>query len=404
MNQAAPERPRLRAVEAFPIQRGGATVYCLRDPSGESDEILFLSEAAVWMAGRMDGSRDLGDIQAEICRAFGEIVPRSLIADLAAQLESAGFLDSPSFRDRARRAEDAFAASPTRAAAHAGISYDADPSRLGPWIDRLVEGGPIAAGGGRIRALIAPHIDPRRGGTVYGSAYRSILGSEASRLVILGISHRGGEIPFAAIAKGFETPFGECALDRDALARLNAGLPFDPLSGASLHRREHSIEFQVLFLRHLLDGWEERRIVPILCCFPYLPAGRDDLLPYPAGWITAFQRNLESLIDEKTLVVAGVDFAHVGRRFGDQAGDVESLREKIQRDDCAMMERIAGGDLDGFRAGIEAERDSRRICGFPAITTLLQVIRDPGGIVLDYGQAVESETDSLVSFGAIAFR
>ncbi len=402
MDPTPSPHPRMRPVETFPVQEEGSPAYCLRDPSGESEEVLFLSEAAIWIVARLDGTRDAGDIQSEICRASGRIVPRETICGLIDRLDEAGFLDSPRFRQRIADERRAFLDSPRRRAAHAGSSYDSDPEKLGPWIDRLVRRDEPAPQPTPARALLSPHIDPRRGSTVYGSAYRSILESPAERFLILGISHGGGSIPFATISKDFETPFGDCRVDRDFIARIGKGLPFDPGSEPILHRREHSIEFQLLFLRRLIDRWDTKRIVPILCCFPWAPEDRTEALPYPPDWIDSFTGRLAEQIDRSTLVIAGVDFSHVGRRFGD-GEDGTARREETERADRAMMERIAGGKADAFRSGIDRERDARRICGYPAILTLLSALPGMSGRILDYGQAGEPATGSLVSFGAMAF-
>jgi len=402
MADASSDRPRMRPIEAFPVPRREGTVYCFRDPGGGSEEILFLSETEAWIASRLDGTRDIGDIQVELCRMSGEIVPRERIASVIDRMEAACFLDSPAYRERLRIQEETFHRLAKRPAAHAGISYEADPESLAVWIDQTVAAADSRAPANPPRGLVAPHIDPHRGAAAYGSAYRAIRGSQARRIVILGISHSGGEIPFATIDKDFEIPLGDCAVDREFLEDLHAGLPFDPLSGRLLHRKEHSIEFQAIFLRRVLGDWSARRIVPILCCFPWLPVPLRGSLPYPQEWRVAFVERLASLLDEETLVVLGVDFAHVGCRFGDPHGRAADRKEAIEREDREMMARIADGDREGFLAVMEREQDARRICGYPAILTMLEAMPGARGRVLDYGQAIEEETDSLVSFGAIA--
>jgi MEMO1 family protein len=143
--------------------------------------------------------------------------------------------------------------------------------------------------------------------------------------------------------------------------------------------------------------------VPILCCFPYLPPGGEAALPYPPAWIAAFWARLRELLDERTALVLGVDFAHIGRRFGDARGGIDR-REACETEDRKMMEAICSGEPALFRETIDRVRDARRICGYPAILTLLEVAPGLRGEVLDYGQALEEGADSLVSFGAIAFR
>jgi AmmeMemoRadiSam system protein B len=403
MEQNQAHKPRLRAIEAIPIEQDGQQTFCLRDPTGESEKVLFVPETTMWMLARLDGTRDLADLQAEICRASGEIVPRAALEQLVEQLEEASFLDSPAFRERKRKSDEAFAQSPSRASAFAGTSYEADPGALTDWIEGKLGHEP----GGRregIRAVVAPHIDPQRGASVYASAYRALRGCTAKRIVILGISHMGGELPYATIRKDYETPLGPCPVDHPFLERLHEGLPFDPLADQRLHRREHSIEFQAVFLRHVLDGWEDKRIVPILCCFSWFPEHGERPVPYPETWRKAFVERLAGLIDEQTLVVAGVDFAHLGARFGDTGGNVQSRSAEVEAHDSAIMDRIADGDLAGFRAAIARTNDAYRICGYPALVTLLEILREVKGERLDYGQSIEEQTDSLVSFGAMILR
>ena len=400
MEQNQQDKPRLRAIEAIATEQDGRQTFCLRDPTGESEKVLFVSEATMWMLARLDGTRDLADLQAEICRASGEIVPRAALEELVVRLEEASFLDSPAFRERKRKSDEAFAQSPSRAAAFAGTSYEADPKELQTWIEELLDHEPTRRREG-IRAVIAPHIDPQRGASVYASAYRALRGCTAKRIVILGISHMGGKLPYATINKDYETPLGSCAVDRPFLERLHKDLPFDPLTEQQLHRREHSIEFQAVFLRHVLDGWEDKRIVPILCCFSWFPEDGGPSIPYPESWRKAFVERLAELIDEETLVVAGVDFTHLGKRFGDTGGSVADRRAEVETHDRAIMDRIAEGNLPEFRAAIAHTNDAFRICGYPALVTLLEIVRDVEGEVLDDGQSIEETTDSLVSFGAM---
>ena len=404
MDSTLPDHPRLRPIESFAVPGAEGLQYCLRDPSGDSEAVLMLSETALWILSRLDGTRDIGDLQADFCRASGVILPRETIRDLVVRLDEACFLDSPGFHERKRKAEEEFMRDSRRAPIFAGKSYEEDPGPLASRIDGWIESGKAVGGAGTIRALIAPHIDPARGAAVYGSAYRSLRGHPARRIVLLGISHAGGEFPYAACAKDYGTPLGDCSVDGDAIRRLCTGLPFDPLAEQMLHRREHSIEFQALFLRHVLEGWNDRRIVPILCSFAWHPRGREDLLPYPETWRKAFVERLVSILDRETLIVAGVDFSHVGRRFGDAPGGVRAMQSQIEQADRAMIKAIADGDLEGFREGIDREQDARRICGYPAIVTLLEALGDARGSLLDYGQALDESIDSLVSLGAMLLR
>ncbi|MFQ5693348.1 MAG: hypothetical protein ACE5IM_09935, partial [Nitrospinota bacterium] len=67
-------RPRLRPVEAFPVQQNGTQGICLRDPLRYTEAILFVPRGLVPLLQMFDGSRDVGDIQAEVMRQYGTLV------------------------------------------------------------------------------------------------------------------------------------------------------------------------------------------------------------------------------------------------------------------------------------------------------------------------------------------
>ena len=144
----------------------------------------------------------------------------------------------------------------------------------------------------------------------------------ASRFVILGTSHYAGRTLFAATRKDFATPLGTVTTDRAFLDRLAARLAEDLYADEPLHRIEHAVEFQVVMLRHVLGAERSFSVVPILVSsfHEMILHGRapaDD--PRVAGFVAALRATLAD--DERpTLVIAGVDFAHVGAKFGDEEG------------------------------------------------------------------------------------
>jgi hypothetical protein len=279
-----------------------------------------------------------------------------------------------------------------------------DATLLGPWIDRLVDSGLPVGGNAPPRAVIAPHVDPARGGRIYGSAYRLLRGHPARRIVILGIGHAGGGPPFAMTERPIETPFGACAVDEDLVRSLARDLPFDPLVAETFHRREHSIRHQALFLRRVLDGWDRRRLVPIYCAFTWTPRAAEEGASGRAGPIEAFTRSLAGALDDETLVIAGVDLAHVASRAEESASDAGRLRRETERLDRELLERVVEGDSVGFRGIVDREGNARAICGYPALTTLMEILPGACGILVDYGQSFDRSGGTLVTFGAALLR
>jgi len=101
--------------------------------------------------------------------------------------------------------------------------------------------------------------------------------------------------------------------------------------------------------------------------------------------------------------VASVDLAHVGRQFGDDAAPDDGLTAQVEREDRELLGHAERMDAAGFYAHNAASGDRRRVCGLSALYTLLNALPARRGRLLHYGQAVTRETQSLVSFAAMAF-
>ena len=69
------ENPKIRAVEAFPVEQQGQTLICLRDPSGLAPEPIMLGMGAYFIVTLFDGKMSLKDIQAAFAKRFGEMIP-----------------------------------------------------------------------------------------------------------------------------------------------------------------------------------------------------------------------------------------------------------------------------------------------------------------------------------------
>src|SRR5439155_529807 len=173
--------PRLRAVEAFPVEHEGRSCVALRDPAGYTDAIVLLHGPLLVIVSLFDGGHTVADIQAAVMRRHGQLVERRQIEEIAEALDQQGFLDSPGFAGR-------------RAA----------PGRRG------------RSAAPEVRGVIAPHIDFHRGGSAYTWAYRELAERSAADLfVIFGTCHAGMEHPFALTRKDYASPLGDVRVDRD---------------------------------------------------------------------------------------------------------------------------------------------------------------------------------------------
>jgi len=366
---------------------------------------------AYFIVTLFDGERSLKEIQVAFSKRFGEIIPVEKLEELIEALDRAYYLDSPAFHARAHRVREEFLASPERPAALAGLCYEKDPARLRLELARFFDPpdgpgrAPTATKPNPLAGLIAPHIDPRRGAAAYAHAYYELMSHEPPELVvILGTSHYGGgpEL-FTATRKNYATPLGAVETDRGFIDRLVARYDGDLFADEELHRGEHSIEFQALFLAYAL-GARGYQIVPVLVSSFHemvasgLEPARD---PRVASFIDALRSELETE-RRRVLVLAGVDFAHVGKKFGDGFGADRIVAKRVEREDLELIEHIKRGDPAGFFADIVKDRDARRICGLAPMYTQLELLRGRSARLLKYGIAMEPQSESAVSFASLA--
>ncbi len=406
------DKPKVRPVEAFPVEQGGQTLMCLRDPSGLAPEPILLGMGAYFIITLFDGANDLRDIQSAFLKRLGELLPLDRLRGLVAALDQACFLDSPAFAERASQVREEFRRSSERAAVHAGLCYAKEPDRLRSEIESWFAPphGPGAVEPGRrdgpLAGLIAPHIDPRRGAAAYAYAYGELHKHAPPELVIIfGTSHYGaGPELFTATRKDYATPLGAVKTDAELVGRLAARYRAgDLFADELLHRNEHSIEFQALFIKWALEG-HEFTVVPILIGSFHEMVLRG-MMPAEDRRVGGFLDALRAELDagrRRTLIIAGADLAHVGQKFGDEFAADEGVAERVQREDLALIEFIRRGDPQGFFSDVRKDRNARRICGLAPIYTQLELLRGRSGRLLKYGIAMEPETGSAVSYASLA--
>jgi AmmeMemoRadiSam system protein B len=404
------DRPRLRALEAFPFEQGGERLIGLRDPSGFTEQVALLPIPALDIVSLFDGEHTVAEIHRVIAARHGEQAPGlEEIAGFAARLDDAGFLDGARFAERRRRIEETWLASPSRPPAHSGGAYAAEPAALKSQIDGFfvhAEGPGLPAPRvprRPLRGLIAPHIDFHRGGPTYAWAYRALLeGSDADLFVILGTCHGGMADPFAATLKPYDTPLGPADVDRGALEALQRRYGHDLLASETAHRSEHSIEFQVVMLRRLL-GERPFTILPVLASFLHEAVwggGAPEADPRVPRFLDALGETLAAS-DRRVCVIAGVDLAHVGPRFGDAEPNTPAFLDRVAREDRKMLESVTAADAPGFFGSVAADGDSRRICGLSPIYAFLRALPGARGELLRYSQWPDRQ--GAVSFCAAAF-
>jgi MEMO1 family protein len=401
--------PRLRAVEAFPVQMNGQEMICLQDPQNLAERPIFLNQAVVFLVSRMDGSHTLRDIQVDFFQATGEILPIENLENLVNQLDEQHYLDGPNFERFYQDLVRKFCDAPSRPARHAGSSYEAAGPSLAAQIRSYFAhpegpGTEIAPEDTKhLRGMVSPHIDFTRGGPTYAHAYAALAKHPgADTFIIFGTCHTWMPHRFSIGSKDYETPLGLAHVDQNFVSRLSGRLN-NEYSDEFSHRGEHSIEFQAVWLKYMLGEKRNFKIIPILVgsFHDIFGEGRN------AGDNPEINRVVDAIqktIDEapgRVCVVAGADLAHVGRRFGDPSGPTENYLREVELADRKFLDHVARGDAEAAFQSIAADNDKRRVCGYASIYMMLRCIERPEGKLLQYRQWADMNAGAAVTYAAL---
>jgi len=239
-----------------------------------------------------------------------------------------------------------------RPAAVAGSWYPGTRGALERDVDGYLEAvGPDALPRGRLDAVIAPHAGLMFSGPVGAYSYKAAdaMGVHDT-IVLVGPSHFAAFDGVALYPSGaFETPLGNVAIDESLGAELAAASPIvQPLPAA--HRREHSLEMQLPFIKRLLPG---AAIVPLLMGFQTRET--IEALAAALGRVAPGRR---------LLLVASTDLSHYF--------DAQTARKLDARVQDCVEAFDASRLLEVFEQYPEVERGRYVACGGgPAIAVML---------------------------------
>jgi MEMO1 family protein len=271
---------------------------------------------------------------------------------------------------------------PVRRAAVAGQWYPGTRARLAAAVDEHLASAAIdTLGAENPRAIVAPHAGLLYSGPVAAYAYKAARGGRYRSVVLVGPSHY---VPFRGVSiwpdGSWETPFGEVPVDRELAAAIQAGAPeISDLPAA--HEREHSLEMQMPFVAHLMEG------VPIV---PLVMGHQTRKTAMVLG--DALARAIAAYGDD-VLLVASSDLSHY-----EDANTAAAL-------DGVVTDRVEALDPDGLMAALE--REPRHACGGGPMVAVLHAARHLGAThsrVLRYADSgdVSGDKSSVVGYMAAA--
>jgi MEMO1 family protein len=234
-----------------------------------------------------------------------------------------------------------------RQPAVAGYFYPGAPAELDRAVHRMTRDG---SGTLRARGVVVPHAGYVYSGGVAGDVFSSIEVPE--RHVILCPNHTGLGAEAAIMTRGaWRMPWGEAPIDEDLAGRLLASCPLLSEDGAA-HRREHSLEVQLPFLRRFRPSF---RFVPVA------------LSPLPLSDCRTLGEALTRTVrddDPPPLLIASCDMTHYE--------PADRAREK----DGRAIDRILSLDPEGLYRVVRKDRIS--MCGLIPVTVMLFAARELG--------------------------
>ncbi|MCO6431051.1 MAG: AmmeMemoRadiSam system protein B [Deltaproteobacteria bacterium] len=384
-------------------------VLLINCPIGVATKPLLLIPAVAPILSCFQGNLSVSDITAKFA-PHG--VSTEIIRELIGLLDEHLFLASPKFFAAQKNMLDEFAAAETRPPSMAGLGYPLEPALLKVQLQKYLNGnsqaGEIASATSSLIGLVSPHIDYRRGSACYGATYRYLEPHCHDLYLLIGTAHQYSRYMFHLSCKHFDTPLGLLPCDKSFVSKLSSLYGADrSFADEILHRKEHSLELQLPFLSYLKPG---ATIAPILVgSFHQMIASSK----HPSHF-EMYERFAESLTaclrdhlgeGRSFSFIAGVDMAHVGRSFGDTDSLSPKRMEEVAERDQIYLKAIESQDKEALFSHVAEDGDARRICGFPTMYLVIDVLERLGikykAKTYDYRQAIDYDRECAVTFAGM---
>ena len=262
-----------------------------------------------------------------------------------------------------------------REPAVAGLFYPVTRDELSGTLDELLE---TVEPQHDMLACVAPHAGYVYSGSVAGNVFGHVR--IPRRVIVLGPNHTGGGSNVSVSPhSAWHTPLGNVPVDADLAEQLvhrHPAATFD----IRAHWREHSIEVQLPFLRHLRP---DVQVLPV--CLKHLSLAECTELGHELAAIIAGA-------DEPVAIVASSDMTHY-----------EPEKEARRRDQDAIDAALT---LEPARLYETVHRQRISMCGVIASTVALVAAAELGATgahLVDYATSgdVSRDMSSVVGYAGI---
>jgi MEMO1 family protein len=410
-----------RGLEAIEIEHEGKPMILLRDHEGLLAQPLAITPAAFFIAMMLNGQTRADEISQVLSKSTGQLVSTDQIHNVIREFEKMELIETPAVQEKRRQVVVDFINNPVRPAYLKNTAYPEGMLDLAVQFGKYFNdpsgpGKQAATSPSRLMSalgVVSPHIDFHRGGPAYAWTYQALSECPPPDIVVaLGVAHMSPNSPWVMTPKAFETPYGPLAANEDVYKEIAASLWYNVREEEAVFRTEHSLEFQAVWLKYL---WRDKAPawVPILCssfdrfCDTRAPSSiatiEDALQKIGASLLKRHQSG------QRVMILAGVDMAHVGARFGDEMEMTSDIRAKIEKEDRDSINHLLSRDADAFYLSVVKDNHWRKWCGLSALYTSIRLInilaqgKPVESSLLTYAQA-EDPVGGVVSFAGMIYQ
>ncbi len=376
----------------------------LKDPLELSDVVILLPQDLYYLLQFFDGRHSIDDLTSIYMRQFNTFLNVDRLKKLIKKMDDGLLLVNKRSEKRLQQIAHAFRQLPVRQPVCVGSSYAEEPNALKNELERYGREATSAVPVERfrdkhIKGMLLPHIDPRLGGPAYASAYNALEIARAVDLfVVLGISHQFTHQSFVMTDKDYSTPLGLVQTNKALVKKVVEQCTTDFRHDEIVHRDEHSIEFQTLFLKHVHK--HDFKILPVLCSFSY------NMSVSEREQFAEFTQAMRAVLSEYSgsiCFVASVDFSHIGPHYGDTFTPDSFLLTKVEHLDKAILNSMAAQNKLELDAHFARSNNRYHICGYAAMRTLLEFLPPSHATLLTYENAIMDDQRSTVTFASMIF-
>ena len=265
----------------------------------------------------------------------------------------------------------------------AGSWYPGKAEVLRKAIEGFLEQAVAPGFDGQPVGLIVPHAGYIYSGLTAAYAFKTLLGRQFARVIILSPSHQPYRQPLLTTGHdAYSTPLGLVPVDRDALKKLNALISEESgLELAAVRKdQEHSLEIELPFLQTVLPGGFG--LIPLM------------MVDQSTALVRLLSAALVKLIrsfppEEPTLMVASSDLSHF-------------YSERVaNRLDGTLAQAVREFNLETFYR--HKQQGEMEACGLAPMATVLQTCHLLGAdqvTIADYrtSAAVTGDRSNVVGY------